>query len=134
MRLKSDAAIEFDKTTTPTPLQQHALDLLGESPSPCSQNTRAPRDAFVKEINAIPSWGRGNFGLDIDLDVQEDLSGGRDRLECRPGRRARPSAPHLVQGHRADARAGRLRWLASADHPHPRRWQRGPRPEGGLPG
>jgi hypothetical protein len=28
MRLKSDAAIEFDKTTTPTPLQQHALDLL----------------------------------------------------------------------------------------------------------
>ena len=31
MRLKSDAAIEFDKTTTPTPLQQRALDLLGVS-------------------------------------------------------------------------------------------------------
>jgi Transposase DDE domain len=29
MRLKSDAAIEFDKITTPTPLQQRALDLLG---------------------------------------------------------------------------------------------------------
>ena len=31
MRLKSDAAIEFDKITTPTPLQQRALDLLGVS-------------------------------------------------------------------------------------------------------
>ena len=32
MRLKSDAAIEFDKTTTPTPLQQRALSyLLGVS-------------------------------------------------------------------------------------------------------
>ena len=31
IRLKSDAAIEFDKTTTPTPLQQRALDLLGVS-------------------------------------------------------------------------------------------------------
>jgi hypothetical protein len=31
MRLKSDTAIEFDKTTTPTPLQQRALDLLGVS-------------------------------------------------------------------------------------------------------
>jgi hypothetical protein len=31
MRLKSDAAIEFDKITTPTPLQQRALDLLGIS-------------------------------------------------------------------------------------------------------
>jgi hypothetical protein len=29
MRLKSDAAIEFDKITTPTPLQQRALDRLG---------------------------------------------------------------------------------------------------------
>ena len=29
IRLKSDAAIEFDKITTPTPLQQRALDLLG---------------------------------------------------------------------------------------------------------
>jgi hypothetical protein len=31
MRLKSAAAIEFDKITTPTPLQQRALDLLGVS-------------------------------------------------------------------------------------------------------
>ena len=31
MRVKSDAAIEFDKITTPTPLQQRALDLLGVS-------------------------------------------------------------------------------------------------------
>jgi hypothetical protein len=31
MRLKSDGAIEFDKITTPTPLQQRALDLLGVS-------------------------------------------------------------------------------------------------------
>lgn len=31
MRLKSDAAIEFDKLTTPTPLQQRAFDLLGIS-------------------------------------------------------------------------------------------------------
>jgi Transposase DDE domain len=31
MRLKSDVAIEFDKLTTPTPLQQRALDLLGVS-------------------------------------------------------------------------------------------------------
>jgi len=31
MRLKADPAIEFDKTTTPTPLQQRALDLLGVS-------------------------------------------------------------------------------------------------------
>jgi hypothetical protein len=31
VRLKSDAAIEFDKITTPTPLQQRALDLLGVS-------------------------------------------------------------------------------------------------------
>jgi Transposase DDE domain len=31
MRLKSDAAITFDKTTTPTPLQQRALDRLGVS-------------------------------------------------------------------------------------------------------
>ncbi len=31
MRLKSDAAIEFDKITMPTPLQQRALDLLGVS-------------------------------------------------------------------------------------------------------
>jgi hypothetical protein len=31
MRLKSDAAIEFDKITTPTPLQQRAFDLLGVS-------------------------------------------------------------------------------------------------------
>jgi len=31
MRLKSDAAIEFDKITTPTPLQLRALDLLGVS-------------------------------------------------------------------------------------------------------
>jgi hypothetical protein len=31
MRLKSDAAIEFEKITTPTPLQQRALDLLGVS-------------------------------------------------------------------------------------------------------
>ena len=31
IRLKSDAAIEFDKITTPTPLQQRALDLLGVS-------------------------------------------------------------------------------------------------------
>jgi hypothetical protein len=31
MRLKSDAAIEFDTTTTPTPPQQRALDLLGVS-------------------------------------------------------------------------------------------------------
>jgi transposase len=31
VRLKSDAAIEFDKITTPTPPQQRALDLLGVS-------------------------------------------------------------------------------------------------------
>jgi hypothetical protein len=31
VRLKSAAAIEFDKITTPTPLQQRALDLLGVS-------------------------------------------------------------------------------------------------------
>jgi hypothetical protein len=31
VRLTSDAAIEFDKITTPTPLQQRALDLLGVS-------------------------------------------------------------------------------------------------------
>jgi len=31
MRLKSDTVIEFDKITTPTPLQQRALDLLGVS-------------------------------------------------------------------------------------------------------
>jgi hypothetical protein len=31
MRLKSDTAIEFDKITTPTPVQQRALDLLGVS-------------------------------------------------------------------------------------------------------
>ena len=31
MRLKSDPAIEFDKLTTPTPLQQRAFDLLGIS-------------------------------------------------------------------------------------------------------
>jgi hypothetical protein len=31
MRLKSAAAIEFDKITTPTPIQQRALDLLGVS-------------------------------------------------------------------------------------------------------
>lgn len=31
MRLTSNAAIEFDKITTPTPLQQRALDLLGVS-------------------------------------------------------------------------------------------------------
>ena len=31
MRLKSDTAIEFDKITTPTPLQLRALDLLGVS-------------------------------------------------------------------------------------------------------
>jgi transposase len=31
MRLKADPAIEFDKITTPTPLQQRALDLLGVS-------------------------------------------------------------------------------------------------------
>ena len=31
IRLKSDAAIEFDKLTTPTPLQQRALDRLGVS-------------------------------------------------------------------------------------------------------
>jgi len=31
MRLKSAAAMEFDKLTTPTPLQQRALDLLGVS-------------------------------------------------------------------------------------------------------
>ncbi len=31
IRLKSHAAIEFDKITTPTPLQQRALDLLGVS-------------------------------------------------------------------------------------------------------
>jgi hypothetical protein len=31
MRLTSGAAIEFDKITTPTPLQQRALDLLGVS-------------------------------------------------------------------------------------------------------
>jgi hypothetical protein len=31
IRLKSDAAIEFDKLTTPTPLQQRALDRLGIS-------------------------------------------------------------------------------------------------------
>jgi hypothetical protein len=31
MRLKSDAAIEFDKLTTPTPLQQRALNRLGVS-------------------------------------------------------------------------------------------------------
>src|ERR1700675_573444 len=31
IRLKSDAAIEFDKITTPTPLQQRALDRLGVS-------------------------------------------------------------------------------------------------------
>jgi hypothetical protein len=31
MRLKAAAAIEFDKITTPTPLQQRALDLLGVS-------------------------------------------------------------------------------------------------------
>lgn len=31
IRLKSDAAIEFDKITTPTPLQQRALDRLGIS-------------------------------------------------------------------------------------------------------
>jgi hypothetical protein len=31
MRLKSDAAIEFEKITTPTPLQRRALDLLGVS-------------------------------------------------------------------------------------------------------
>ena len=31
IRLKSHAAIEFDKITTPTPQQQRALDLLGVS-------------------------------------------------------------------------------------------------------
>src|SRR5712691_1946356 len=31
LRLKSDAAVEFDKITTPTPLQQRALDRLGVS-------------------------------------------------------------------------------------------------------
>jgi hypothetical protein len=31
IRLKSDAGIEFDKLTTPTPLPQHAFDLLGVS-------------------------------------------------------------------------------------------------------
>ena len=31
MRLKAAPAIEFDKITTPTPLQQRALDLLGVS-------------------------------------------------------------------------------------------------------
>ncbi|MGH7320994.1 MAG: IS1634 family transposase, partial [Candidatus Rokuibacteriota bacterium] len=31
IRLKAHAAIEFDKITIPTPLQQRALDLLGVS-------------------------------------------------------------------------------------------------------
>jgi hypothetical protein len=31
IRLKSHAAIEFDRITTPTPLRRRALDLLGVS-------------------------------------------------------------------------------------------------------
>jgi len=62
IRLKSDAAIEFDKLTTPTPLQQRALDRLG-SPHAVARNAPTPKQAFLKRITAIPSWRRGNFGL-----------------------------------------------------------------------
>jgi len=59
VRLKSDVAIEFDKITTPTALQQRAPSICSASRSPCSQNIRASADTVVKQIAALRSQGRG---------------------------------------------------------------------------